>query len=510
MQPSKYQTAIYDWVTNESSNCIVSASAGSGKSTSCLNAAKLMIGDTLILSFNSKINLDLKSKISNMFMPNVEAQTFHACGKSALLKSKGWHKVEASKVFFITEKHCQGQELQAARPFIQKLVSFAKNYAIGVKNGGRDINDVSAWMEIIKTQDCSLDADISIEKAIEVAIEVLKESNRDFKVIDFDDMIYLPLVFDCDFKKYAFLIVDEAQDTNIARKLILKKLCGNNTRLLIVGDENQAIYGFTGAESDSMNILKDMFNCIELPLSICYRCDKNIILEAQKYVPSIEFWEGNAEGIVREEKYVDFCTNAPTYNLTRKDGILCRNNAPLVAMAFSLIRQGIGCRIEGKDFAKGLLNICNKWKVTSLNVFMEKLVKFFDKEFEKATKAKMAMLEDKLETFVILIERCQSLGKHDVASLKNLIESMFSDKDDNNVPNCVVLSSIHKSKGLEFDRVFCLGNSQFIPSKYAVTEEQLSQEQNLLYIATTRAKHELCLVTDCPTRNNKEQESSPE
>jgi len=510
MTPSKYQTAIYNWVKNGKGNCIVSAAAGAAKSTSALESVRLMKGDVLMLAFNSKINQELKTKVSQMFLPNVECQTFHACGKSVLLKSKGYHKVDASKVYFITEKHCQTQELQAARPFIQKLVSFAKNYAIGVKNGGKDINDVSAWMEIVKTQDCSLDADISIEMAIEISIEILKESNRDFKVIDFDDMIYLPLIYDCNFKKYAFLVVDEAQDTNIARKLILKKLCGNDTRLLIVGDSEQAIYGFTGAESDSMNILKDMFNCIELPLSICYRCDKNIIVEAQKYVPTIEFWEGNGEGIVREEKYVDFCTNVATYNLTKKDGILCRNNAPLVAMAFSLIRNGIGCRIEGKDFAKGLLNICNKWKVTNLNVFMEKLVKYFDKEFEKASKAKMVVLEDKLETFVILIERCQSLGKHDVSSLKNLIESMFSDKDDNNVPNCVVLSSIHKSKGLEFDRVFCLGNGQFIPSKYAVTEEQLAQENNLLYIATTRAKHELCLVTDCPTRNNKEQEPSPE
>lgn len=146
--------------------------------------------------------------------------------------------------------------------------------------------------------------------------------------------------------------------------------------------------------------------------------------------------------------------------------VVCRYNAPCVATAFALIRQGIGCRIEGRDIGQNLINLCNKWKrVSDLSDFSEKLTKFFNKEFEKASNAKLAMLEDKLDTMLILIERCQSLGKNDMYSLRKLIEDMFTDNGDVKNANVVTLSSIHKSKGLEFNTCWVLGNNQFIPSK---------------------------------------------
>jgi superfamily I DNA/RNA helicase len=116
----------------------------------------------------------------------------------------------------------------------------------------------------------------------------------------------------------------------------------------------------------------------------------------------------------------------------------------------------------------------------------------------------MQLLEDKLQTMIILIERCQSLGKNDVNSLKNLIDSMFTDNGDPKNADLVTLSSIHKAKGLEFYRCFTLGNSQLIPSKYAVTEAQLQQEENLKYIAVTRAERILVNIVDIPTRSNRQ------
>jgi superfamily I DNA/RNA helicase len=107
---------------------------------------------------------------------------------------------------------------------------------------------------------------------------------------------------------------------------------------------------------------------------------------------------------------------------------------------------------------------------------------------------------------VILIERCQTLGKHDLFSLRKLISDMFSDNDDYNVPNVVTLSSIHKSKGLEFDRAFILGMSQFQPSKYAVMDWMKVQEDNLAYVAITRAKNTLVHITDVPTKRGNTEE----
>lgn len=277
------------------------------------------------------------------------------------------------------------------------------------------------------------------------------------------------------------------------------------SRCLFIGDEKQAIYGFTGAENDSMNIIKETFNAKELSLPVCYRCAKTIIEKAQEIVPDIQYKEDAIDGSIRVEKYEEFLNKATEYNLNRNDGIVCRNNAPLVGMAFALIRRGIGCRIEGKDIGRNLITLCNKWKVKDLNTFMERLCNYFNREMDKPmNKNKLQLLEDKMETMIILIERCQSLGKYDVQSLKNLIESMFSDSDDPKVPNVVVLSSIHKAKGLEWKRCFVLGNSQFIPSKFATMEWQKVQEENLKYIAYTRAMEELVEITDVPTKRASE------
>jgi superfamily I DNA/RNA helicase len=506
MNYSQYQKDIFNWVENNTGNLIVKAVAGSGKSTTALHSATYMKGDVVFFAFNKKIATHLEYKLSSMGLPNARAATFHSEGLRNLTKSKGKVKLENSKIYWITEKYCQSPELSAARPFIQKLVGFAKEYAFGVK-GQRSIDDTNAWMEIIQTQDISLDADVDFYEVIEIAKDVLKESNRDFRNIDFADMIYLPLIYDVQCIQYDWVIVDEAQDTNVSRKIFIAKVLKPNGRLIAIGDENQAIYGFTGAECDSMNLIKDMFNCEELPLSVCYRCGKKIVEEAQKYQPHIEAFEGNPDGEILSIKYDEFLKGVKSMNLSAKDGIICRNNAPNVALAFALIREGIGCRIEGRDIGQNLITLCNKWKrVSDLNEFTVKLSAFFEKEFEKASKAKMQLLEDKLQTMIILIERCQSLGKNDVQSLKNLIDAMFTDNGDPKNADLVTLSSIHKSKGLEFDNTYLIGNAQLVPSKYAVTEAQQVQEQNLLYVSVTRALKKMVNVTDIPTRGNRQTE----
>jgi len=509
MQDSKYQTAIFEWVKNpnpEKQNAIVPSTAGSGKTTTAIKSLNFMpvSADKVFLAFNKKIATELQSRISRMGIVNAKAATFHSEFLANLVKVLGRVQMNNSKVYFLAQKYCEvSPELKFATSFVQKLVGFAKDNAFGVK-GQTSIEDRQAWMDLIAHHDIALNADCTYEEMIEIAIKVLKDNNRDTKVIDFSDMLYFTLLFDVKCKQYDWIIVDEAQDTNVCRKLLLDKIRKPSSRMLIVGDKNQAIYGFAGCEANSMDLLRDMFNCIELPLSICYRCGKNIIKEAQKYVEDIEAWELAPEGEVSSMSYNDFLDALPVLNLSSKDGIICRNNAPNVALAFALIRLGIGCHIEGKEIGQNLITLCNKWKVSDLNTFCTRLSTYFDKEMAKANRTKMAALEDKYETMVILIERCQSLGKHTVAALKSLIESMFSDTPEGGTrPDIVTLSSIHKAKGLEFDRVFTIGNSQFIPSKYATQDHQLVQENNLLFIATTRAQSKLINIFDVPSKSNK-------
>jgi superfamily I DNA/RNA helicase len=500
MTPSKQQQDIYDWVKNGSGNLIIKARAGSGKTTTAVNAIQFMKGTVLAMAFNTKASYQLTERLKTMACPNATASTVHSAGKGLLYKAFGWHKVNADKVYYLTDKYCQSEELRITRNFIKQLVSFAKQNAFGVK-GQTDIDDTKAWMDIVQHHDIDMNFEADLYTVIEIAKDVLRDSNAITKEIDFDDMQYLPLVYGIIGTQYDWVIIDEAQDTNVCRKLLIKTLLKPNGRLIVIGDEGQAIYGFTGAENDSMNLIKDMFNCSELPLSICYRCGKNIITEAQKFFSDIMAFENAPEGSITSMKYQAFVDGAINMNLSRKDGIVCRNNAPNVALAFALIRQGIGCRIEGKDIGNDLKKLVRKWKrVANLDEFTNKLLDFFNKEFNKATYAKLQLLEDKMDTMIILIERCQSLGQNDLGSLENLITSMFTDTKDGNVPDIVTFSSIHKAKGLEWERVFWVGDAQFSPSKYAIRDWQLEQEKNLQYVACTRAMSELIHVVDCPAR----------
>ena len=503
MTASKQQQDIYNWVSNSSGNLIVQARAGSGKTTTAVNAIQFMKGQVLIMAFGKKAAMQLAYKLSNMGLPNATASTVHSAGMNLLKKFFGYSKVDTSKVFWITDKYMKG-DLAVARNFVAKLVGFAKQNAFGVE-GQTSIEDSKAWMDIVQHHDIEMNFDCDLYDLIECAKEVLKDSNRDTKVIDFDDMQYLPLVYKIQGTQYDWVIIDEAQDTNICRKLLLKVLLKPNGRLIAIGDEGQAIFGFTGAENDSMNLIKDMFNCIELPLNTCYRCAKSIITEAKKYFSDIEAWDESPEGSITSITYQKFLDGVTDMNFSGKDGIVCRNNAPNVALAFALIRQGIGCRIEGRDIGNDLKKLVRKWKrVTNLDEFTVKLSEFFNREFEKAKYAKLQLLEDKMDTMIILIERCQSLGQNDLGSLEKLITDMFSDSVEGKNPDIVTLSSIHKSKGLEWERVFWVGDAQFSPSKYAIQEWQLEQEVHLQYVATTRAMKELIHIVDVPQRRSKE------
>lgn len=499
---SQHQQNIFNWIERGEGNAIAIARAGSGKTFTALHGMAKMSGSIISMTFNKKNAVELEEKVKAMGISNCKAATFHAEGFFNLKNTFGRMKVNNSKVYYITDSQLVGKEERKCLQFVLKMVSLAKQAGFGIE-GLPAINDDKAWMDLYAHHDISFDADIEMGAILDVCKQVLNTSNRDTKEIDFDDMVYLPILLNIPITKYDWVIVDEAQDTNAVRKLIAQRMLKPTSRFLAIGDDKQAIYGFTGAENDSMNIIKEAFNCQEFALPICYRCGNNIIKEAQYLVPDIQAKDNAIDGIVTSIKYEDFAYNIASYKLNDNDGIICRNNAPLISLAFRIIRQGVGCRIEGRDIGKSLASLCSKWKeITDINAFTKKLVEYFDKEFSRASRTKMQMLEDKMQCMIVLIERAQEINLTTTWELAKLIDSMFSDYGDKGLPRVVTLSSIHKAKGLEWKRCFNLGNRDFMPNKFAVMDWQQEQEKNLEYVAITRAMNELVYITNVPTRNN--------
>lgn len=504
MKLSEQQQIIVNVAQAGQHHINVIARAGCGKTTTLIEVARVLRGNVFFGAYNKAIAEEIKNKVETERMTHVTASTLHAAGFKAWRKVAPGVKVDDKKVGQIIDGMAMAEPEAAERyrGFAIKAVSMAKQRAFGILC---PLDDPREWYNMVEhfgLDEC-LPEDTTIEDGVLFAVRVLKASIAQNKqVIDFDDMLHAPLYHKARFWQYDFVLLDEAQDTNPARRaLALAMLKQPTGRLIAVGDPAQAIYGFTGADSDSMDLIKAQLNSIELPLNVTYRCPKAVVAQANRYVADLQAHSSAPEGAFRElnlraetEQEVDFYGDNPS----PEDVVLCRNTAPIVKLAYALIRRKVGCRIEGRDIGTGLIALARKWKVRGLNALATQVEKYRDREMQKwqakGETMKVEQVEDKCGTLLLLIEQVQEQGQNTVEALAAYIMELFGDTRPGETPKVLTLSTVHKSKGREWPRVYLLGQEKFMPSRYARQEWQLEQEHNLIYVAYTRAKAELVLV----------------
>lgn len=499
MKFSAEQEAFIAWAGTGTGSCVLEAVAGAGKTTTLLVAGCKMNGTVAILAYNKAIALEIQDKIAKMKNEQVpgsdklQAGTVHSFGFAAYRNAykrsnpKSQVKVEGKKVNNIVELILEDQ-FKAYAGMIIKLVSFAKQRGLGIMGS---INDVSQWRDIANhfdVFDTEDEEELPEDEIIAQAITVLKASNNQKDVIDFDDMVYLPVLLKMNFFRFDNVMVDEAQDTNPARRALVRALVKKGGRVVAVGDRHQAIFGFTGADSDSLDLIADDFNCIRLPLTTTYRCPKKVVTFAQRWVSHIKSAETSPEGEVSSTTTLEFLKRN---DLNGTAAVLCRNTKPLIALALRLIRNKIACKVEGRDVGEGLKKLARRWKIKTTDKLREKLELYLEREttklLAKKQESKLQIVEDTVETLYVIIDACESEGKNQIFDVIAYIDSLFAD----DVKGILVLSTIHKSKGREWETVFWLDRAGTCPSKYARQEWQKEQEANLCYVAATRAKSHL-------------------
>jgi DNA helicase-2/ATP-dependent DNA helicase PcrA len=499
--PSIQQKAVYRWVRDGQGNLILVAVAGAGKTTTILNAASLMRGSVNICAYNKKIADEITAKIKAAnFSTRVQAGTFHSFGFRNWRKMAPKVQVEPKKLANI----CGVLNVpEALEEFVIDMTSLAKQRAFGVLER---LDNWEAWQDIVDHYDVdeslpldkvsSTNADQMIEDGIGYAMLALKKSHeQDFEIIDYDDMITAPLVHNARMWLNDWLLVDEAQDTNPARRELAKRMLASHGRAIFVGDPAQAIYGFTGADNDSLDIIKREFACTELPLTVTYRCPKRVVDMARQWVSHITAADSAPEGAVTEITDDQFM-KLPPEMFTPKAAMLCRTTAPLVSMAYTLIRRGIACQVEGKGIGMGLLNLIGKWKTNDLDTLQKKMSEFLQREvakfMEKKQEQKAEALTEKVECINVIIQVLPAEAT--VQDLKDHIRKLFGDTPEGQAPKVFTLSTVHKSKGREWPTVFLLDRAGLMPSRFARQEWQLQQERNLIYVAVTRAMENLIEV----------------
>jgi superfamily I DNA/RNA helicase len=519
--PSVYQQKIYDFITIGSGNAVVSAVAGSGKTTTLINAINLIPKEknVIFLAFNKSIANEIRERVPQG-SSNIDVKTVHSYGYSAIQKSFSceiengkYRKIlndiilyhQTTEIKVLDKYAFDGKVIKLCNDFAfqdgeSELIEDKQGYfnrVISLCDLGRlnliDLKNMDNGIDQLNKLAKKHDLTLVNGECFRAWLLINIGASYTFK-IDFTDMVFLPIHYKIDTLKYDIVFIDECQDLNACQRELMKKAMKPKVgRFVAVGDPAQAIYGFAGADASSFNKLKEIPNTITLPLSVCYRCGTDIIDLAKKIMPTIEASPNAKKGMV------DY--SASYKNLQTGDMVICRNTAPLVALCMKLLISNKKSFVMGTDISKNLINLVESCKRKSEefsveNVFAriykekEKMIVNISKK-EKITIAEakdtqlIASLSDKIATLEILSKGCIMADE-----LVDKLKAIFSDDTDG-----ICLSTIHKSKGLEADRVYII-HSDLMPSKYAKQDWEKEQEKNLEYVAITRAKSVLGYITD--------------
>lgn len=483
--PSPQQADFFNWISTGKGSAFLQARAGTGKTTTLIEGCKLFKGTVILLAFNKNIVEEIKGRLTWLNKRDVEAATFHSVGLKAVRKVYPRTRIDAGRK---RDEICQHVGIpQQLQSFVFALVSHAKNRALDEAS----IHDDAPFWDIIEHFDLleNIEKPEDAERGIEFAQQALAYSIEIApQFIDFDDMIWLPVIKGLRMWQYDNVLIDEAQDTNEVRRMLARKLLRPGARSVWVGDDRQSIYGFTGADADSVKRIIREFNCTVLPLTVTYRCPKAVVEFAKAIVPDYQAHESAPEGVLRRIKQEELFAQS----LLDTDAILCRKTKPLVELAFTLIRKNIACHVEGRDIGAGLMKLATRWKIKNVPALVNKLNEYKEREVQKliakGRETQAEALADRVETLVALAEGCDT-----VECIVDKITRLFQDTEGNS-RTTLTLATVHRSKGREWPRVFILGYHQFQPSRWARQEWEMEQERNLQYVAITRAKAELVTV----------------
>lgn len=510
-QWSKYQNDIFNAVATTTDNLAVNAVAGSGKTTTIVEAARRIPGGrrVLFLAFNKHIVNELSARLPK----GVDCKTIHSLGYTACAKgytgngrlTMDEHKYNDLVDTFVSNMRNVPPAVHGV--FVKTVVSIINMSRLTLTN----LDDAEAVDAMIahydmasNLLDAANDMEVSFDWLIGEALDTAKYARtkgdamyRNRGVIDFTDMIYLPSAYSLPVWRYDVVLVDEAQDMSRAQLELVLRAAGATGRIIAVGDPRQAIQGFAGADNRSFDNIVTRARAKVMPLSVCYRCPTTHLDLAREIVPTIEAAPGAQPGTVTNIDLARFASMPRSGDL-----IICRVNAPLVGAALRLIAKGIQARVRGRNIGAQIAKMgkdaskieidptieAQGWRVA----FAKRLDKFVQIRVDmlsqkKHTENAVEALQDGAECLHVYLEANPAINSLD--ALVSGIEGLFADEGA-----AVWLSSIHRSKGLEAERVFVLK-----PEKMALTWKgqlawQAEQEQNLRYVGLTRAKKDLYFV----------------
>lgn len=543
MEYTEEQQKVFNFVKYDSNHGIIDAVAGSGKTTTIIDSANHIDPSKRILfcAFNNSIAREISTRFLQKGMTGVHVKTMHALGLD-ILKSNlsGDFKLENDKYPKLVD---QFLEQESSQDILRRLCEIndipidsqnkidqyqLKGFRTTIKTTAYDACtklrltltrfELEAFSNLIKHYNIFNERKLAskfIDEEIDLYFAIVKEivskgndlARRTF-LIDFADMLYLPFEWNLTpLTRFDLLFVDECQDLSKSQLAIALKYVKKEGRILSVGDPHQSIYGFTGADIESFDQIKNLPHTVKLSLSKCFRCPDNVIELAQHFRSDISSFAPK-EGFITKIQFDEVIQHVKPGNL-----IISRTKAPLQVLIFKMIDKSIVIEVhedEVKEFMNDLRFLFAKEElsVSSIyregNDFFEKVIErnvyFAEKKsnkFKSKEEKENFLAEERrlIEAKIEFIKKQLSInpGIQNINALLKRIEQLISGGKD-----AVKLSTIHRAKGLENETVFILDFDALPLYRDGQKEWEKTQERNLKYVALTRTKKNLFLVNSEP------------
>ena len=249
---------------------------------------------------------------------------------------------------------------------------------------------------------------------------------------------------------------------------------------------------WAGSTEEAIDRLLKHPHTITCKLPISYRCPKKVVDLAKQYSDNIVAYENAIEGEINYDVSI--------FEPKNNDMVLCRTTAPLIELHLNYLRRNKKSFIRGSENIKERFidligstqcTLIDKNCITSDGLIPKLYTLLFDEieklkanglnEDDAMTHPFILQLYDDIEAIYVLSE-----GLTNVDELLSKINTVFmGDEND-----AIVLSTVHKAKGLEADNIFIYYPS-LMPLKLATKDWEIKTEANLIYVAYTRTKKTL-------------------
>ena len=289
----------YEAVVNTEGPCLVIAGAGSGKTKVLTHKIAYLIGEKqvkpwniLAITFTNKAANEMKERIGNLVgdvAADIWMGTFHSICVRILRRFIDRIGFDSSFIIFDTSDQ---------RTLVKACIK-----SIGLDD--KMFTDRSVLSEISNAKNEMLEPDQYTVRAngdfrkekIALVYEMYQKRLKENNAIDFDDIINYtikilmenPDILEYYSDKFHYVLVDEYQDTNKAQFTLVTMLASKNGNITVVGDNDQGIYSFRGADiSNILNFEKDFPGTKIIKLEQNYRCTGNILKAANAVIKNNE------------------------------------------------------------------------------------------------------------------------------------------------------------------------------------------------------------------------------